>query len=118
MSVKNPAVLQFARERPCCVCLSPAPSDPCHIKSRGAGGPDTFKNLVSMCRKCHREQHQKGIITFYRNHAGFRRALTERGWIFDGHLGRLYNGGLADHDGKNLEESFSQLQLEEYFYDD
>lgn len=116
--MKNPIVLQAAREAPCCVCGKPGPSDPCHIKSRGAGGPDTHRNIVPMCRGHHREQHQGGIITFYRKHFGFRKALGLRGWIFDGDAGRLYNTGLKDFEGEDLETSFSQLNLEEYLSDD
>ena len=54
---------QYCRELPCCGCHRPAPSDPAHIRSRGAGGKDRA-NVVPLCRECHQLQHQVGILTF------------------------------------------------------
>lgn len=52
----------YCRTQPCCVCLAPPPSDPAHVRSRGAGGKDS--DCVSLCRFCHTQQHQLGIKTF------------------------------------------------------
>lgn len=46
-----------------CVACGSFPVDPCHVKTRGAGGKDE-KNLIPLCRHCHIEQHQIGIKTF------------------------------------------------------
>ena len=47
----------------CCACGRRAPSDPAHIRSRGAGGRDRA-NVVPLCRTCHSLQHAIGIKTF------------------------------------------------------
>ena len=52
------------RTLPCCICRAPPPSDPAHVRSRGAGGKD--KDTVPMCRQHHQDQHQIGIKTFQR----------------------------------------------------
>lgn len=49
----------------CCVC-GRSPSEPAHVKSRGAGG--TAKDMVPLCSEHHREQHQIGIRSFERKH--------------------------------------------------
>jgi hypothetical protein len=53
------------RRLPCCVCAR-RPSDPAHVRSRGAGGTDS--DCVPLCSRCHREQHDKGIETFQKKH--------------------------------------------------
>lgn len=56
----------LARTLPCCACGAPPPSDPAHVRSRGAGGKDA--DVVPLCRKHHDEQHQHGIQTFQERH--------------------------------------------------
>lgn len=53
----------LCRTLPCCVCHRPGPSDPAHVRSRGAGGKDRA-NVVPMCRFHHSEQGAIGIRTF------------------------------------------------------
>lgn len=53
------------RAMPCCACGHAAPSDPHHMKSRGAGGK--AKDLVALCHSCHVAVHAQGAITFWRN---------------------------------------------------
>jgi len=52
------------RALPCCACGAPGPSDPAHVKSRGAGGharlDDGAGNLIPLCRPCHTRQHAQG----------------------------------------------------------
>lgn len=52
----------YVREMPCCGCGQPAPSDPHHVRSRGAGYGDWLENgdgnVVPLCRPCHDETHQ------------------------------------------------------------
>lgn len=64
----------YVRSHPCCVCARPAPSEPHHIPSRGAGG--TSKDLVPLCgtsvaegrEGCHAEFHRLGAETFQARH--------------------------------------------------
>lgn len=52
------------RTLPCAACNHPPPSDPAHVKSRGAGGHARLDsgdgNILPLCRICHREQHAQG----------------------------------------------------------
>lgn len=54
---------------PCCVpaCTAIAPSDPAHVRSRGAGGK-WRNNIIPLCRLHHTEQGQLGDITFQALH--------------------------------------------------
>jgi hypothetical protein len=56
----------WIRTLPCAACGRDGPSDPAHMRSRGAGG--TSDHLVPLCRMCHTEQHAKGIKTFFSKH--------------------------------------------------
>jgi hypothetical protein len=47
-----------------------------HVKSRGAGGDDRG-NTIPLCRRHHREQHDKGMATFQRLY-GFDLAASPR----------------------------------------
>jgi len=67
----DPGLREFARRLPCCVCGDPPPSDPAHVKSRGAGHSDWIEvdgekvgNVAPLDRACHRLQHDRGIKTF------------------------------------------------------
>lgn len=53
---------KYIRSLPCCACGAAGPSDPHHVRSRGAGG--TSADLAPLCRGCHREIHQIGVETF------------------------------------------------------
>ena len=53
----------WIRSLPCAACKKHGPSDPAHMRSRGAGG--TSKHLVPLCRMCHIDQHTRGIKTFF-----------------------------------------------------
>jgi len=56
--LRDPAALQRARDRGYCEhCGRRCMPDPHHIRSRGAGGPDTDDNLISLCPKCHDKAH-------------------------------------------------------------
>lgn len=54
----------YIRERSCCTCGKSGPSDPAHVKSRGAGGhawtDGGSGNIIPLCRACHGLQHAKG----------------------------------------------------------
>lgn len=86
--IKDENVLSQVRKMKCVHCGHPPPNDPAHIKSRGAGGDDVFKNLLPLCRKGHSEQHQIGWPAFVTKYPPVRKALYERGWVLGG-FGRL-----------------------------
>lgn len=54
----------WIRGLPCVCCGLPAPSDPHHVISRGAGGDS--RHLVPLSRICHTELHTVGRTTFER----------------------------------------------------
>jgi hypothetical protein len=68
----------------CLVCYR-CPSDPCHIKSVGAGGDDTEDNLIPLCREHHIEQHKIGWVTFVKKYSTLLNILNEMGWVIEGH---------------------------------
>lgn len=55
--------IDYVRSLPCRVC-GDLPSEPDHIKTRGAGGGDDIDNLQPLCREHHQERHTIGIKTF------------------------------------------------------
>ena len=54
--------LEFIRKQKCCSCGAPAKNDPHHTDSKGSGGSDL--SAVPLCRKCHSECHNLGVMTF------------------------------------------------------
>lgn len=54
---------ELARRLPCFTCGAPPPSDPSHIKSRGADGKDDA--VIPQCRPCHRAFHSEGRFSFF-----------------------------------------------------
>ena len=48
----------LCRQLRCCECFARAPSDPEHVRTRGAGGKD--RDTVPLCRTCHQLRHQHG----------------------------------------------------------
>jgi len=65
------------------------PCDPCHIKSKGSGGPDSRENIFAMCRKHHSEQHAIGIISMWNKYPIFKMKLSGMGWVILN--GKLFN---------------------------
>jgi hypothetical protein len=53
----------LARSLPCFTCGAPPPSDPSHLKTRGAGGTDC--DVIPMCRRCHDDLGSTGIHSFF-----------------------------------------------------
>lgn len=49
---------EYCRGRPCCACGQAPPSNPHHVRSRGAGGTDA--DAVPLCELCHRDVHAHG----------------------------------------------------------
>lgn len=74
-------LLDKAHKGRCVICRRLG-SDPCHVKSRGAGGGDYAWNVFYACRIHHTEQHSAGIVTFARKYLQFRNWLLANGWEF------------------------------------
>lgn len=81
--VVNRGLLDSFHCKPCIVCGS-IPSDPCHVKSRGAGGDDASWNVYPSCRRCHSAAHQMGIVTFARKNWSLFEWLLLSGWELTG----------------------------------
>lgn len=84
-------VLEVVRGQGCCIC-GKTPVDPSHIRSRGAGGPDTLWNVVAHCRQHHSEWHSRGWKDFIRRHSHMGVILTRLGWKLND--GDLWHPGL------------------------
>lgn len=82
-------LLYQIKQQSCCICGS-RPTDPCHVRSRGAGGPDTDWNVIPMCRKHHSEQHQSGWGKFLKKYFAVKWKLEALGWEMD-KAGKLWN---------------------------
>lgn len=76
--------LEWVRGQQCAVCLSPAPNDPHHLTSRGAGGSDL--TALPLCRVCHRTYHavgqshfekERGVNLWKQAHEHLRRYYNE-----------------------------------------
>lgn len=67
--IRDPDHLAFIRKLPCARCYS-VPCDAAHIRVQGDGGmgmkPGDDKCL-SLCRDCHRSQHDHGERSFYKD---------------------------------------------------
>lgn len=75
-------LLDTYHQMPCLVC-SRRPSDPAHIRSRGAGGDDVPWNLAPLCRVHHTEQHQLGWKKMSEKNFIVSIYLWKQGWRFD-----------------------------------
>lgn len=60
--------ISFIKSLPCFVCGLEGPSDPAHLRSRGAGGGDELWNLIPLCRGDHSEQHLIGLKSFVKKY--------------------------------------------------
>jgi|WetSurMetagenome_2_1015567.scaffolds.fasta_scaffold147530_4 hypothetical protein len=76
--IKDQEALQKIRNKRCVLCGHP--SDPAHIRSRGAGGDDIEENLLPLCRRHHQEQHFCGMVSFVRRYIQVELLLIEKGW--------------------------------------
>ena len=63
-----------------CVVCGQSPTDRCHIRSKGAGGPMEEWNLYLACRKHHRLQHRLGWGWFLEKHPVVWEHLEKKGW--------------------------------------
>lgn len=75
--------LEMIRNQPCSVCGKKPPSDPSHIRSRGAGGKDEKWNVFPMCRRHHIEWHNITHYKFFKRYPNFYYILMHYGWYID-----------------------------------
>ncbi len=81
--------LQTTRDLSCVCCGAAGPSDPAHIKSRGAGGKNDGDSVIPLCRSCHVKQHLMGMCHFAFEVPAVRQALFDRGWDIVEQFGKL-----------------------------
>lgn len=82
------------------VCLINSPGcggqiDWCHIRSKGAGGPDEDWNLFQACRFHHRMQHAYAFDWMFRAFPHFWEHIKSMGWEWDQKTGKLWHPYLA-----------------------
>ena len=75
----------WIRQRPCAVagprCLyADHQSDAAHVESKARGAGD-IGNLVPLCRRHHREQHDHGLPSFEAEHGVRLRSLAGELWL-------------------------------------
>lgn len=58
--IENHDLIRFVQTMPCIACGNIG-GDAHHITSVGAGGGDTYDNLISLCRAHHQEFHKIGV---------------------------------------------------------
>ncbi len=75
-------LFEHIRKLPCVICGN-SPSQVCHIRSKGSGGPDELWNLLPMCFEHHRKQHDIGIRQFIKKYPVYLIALKNRGWTIE-----------------------------------
>jgi len=91
--IVNPELLAKVRALSCVVCTDEKkpqqfPTQPHHIKTRGAGGDDTELNLLPLCAVHHRLIHSQGLTTFSKKHRVIWDLLIQMEWEFDENRGR------------------------------
>ncbi len=87
-------LLKYIRQLNCLVC-GVSPSDPAHIKSRGAGGPDAMFNLMPLCRTHHTQSHRLGWASFASRYPVIRAYLRLLEWEI-GENGKLTHPQLCE----------------------
>ena len=68
----------------------------CHVKSRGAGGPD-HGNVVPMCAGAHEEQHRRGLRAFEKRYRCDLASAAASYWA----RYKVERGGWVDRGGPN-----------------
>ena len=73
----NQDLVEFVRTLPCIACALPGPNHAHHVQTRGAGGGDTWNNLMPLCADHHGAWHQ--------NPSRFiRKFPSVYTWLFEG----------------------------------
>ncbi len=79
---RSPAHCNFVRSHACCACGSDERIEVAHVRSQTDGGmgmkPGDYWT-ISLCSKCHAEQHRIGETSFEKKHGLGMKALA---WAF------------------------------------
>jgi hypothetical protein len=91
-------ILQMKREG--CLACGAIPVEICHIRSRGAGGPDEAWNVIPMCVRHHRAQHALGWSALFQVFPKLKREIIAKGWEFIETFGieKAWHPKLRPHD--------------------
>jgi len=63
-----------------CIVCNKYGSEPHHLISVGAGGPDEDWNMVALCRIHHHEIHNIGLFSFSKKYISFVAWLIAMSW--------------------------------------
>lgn len=85
--MKNTKLLKSYRGRDCELCGDPS-STAAHIQSRGAHGSDTEDNLLGLCFRCHRTQHDRGWGFLVKRSPELKEILEAKGFHIVEEFGR------------------------------
>ena len=75
------ALRKWIKSQSCAAC-GESKVDACHIRSKGAGGPDEAFNLVAMCREHHIMQHKLGWGAYLNRFPEVWVKLQQMGWTW------------------------------------
>ena len=78
----NRALLDTYHEMRCIIC-NRLGSDPHHLISVKAGGPDSKFNVVALCRIHHQQIHMIGLVSFSFKYPEVYNWLLAHGWTYD-----------------------------------
>ncbi len=73
----------------CLACRKHTVLESCHVRARGAGGPNDAYNIIYMCHASHQAQHRWGWRKFLDKYPCVKEELESRGWVIEDVLGRL-----------------------------
>lgn len=80
--IRNKDLLAQKRLERCISCDSKS-TEAHHVLSRGAGGWDIPRNLMSLCRLCHTQIHQYGLSKMSYRSPKLKDWLDNNDWQYD-----------------------------------
>lgn len=72
-------LLETVRSINCIGCLKDPPNEAHHVTSRGAGGDDSWDNVMPLCQACHYRWHLRGPGYMIENHPAIKTWLEMAG---------------------------------------
>ena len=89
--IKDSELLKMLRQKPCVACGQKGLIETHHVRSKGAGGDDNEKNILSLCLRHHQlgstSIHKLGHSKFFEKFPHVLNLLKTMGWEFiDGKL--------------------------------